>query len=120
MPMGATNAPTQFQYFMNDLFQDMVDLFIIIYLDDILIFSDLLEEHHDHVHRILQCLRERNLRTKISKCTFHTDTIEYLGFIITPVGVHMDPAKFDAVLNWPTPCSVKDIQSFLGFANFYC
>jgi Reverse transcriptase (RNA-dependent DNA polymerase)/RNase H-like domain found in reverse transcriptase len=119
MPMGATNAPAQFQYFMNDSFQDMVDLFIIVYLDDILIFSDSPEEHCNHVHCVLQRLHKRNLCAKISKCTFHTDTIEYLRFIITPTGVHMDPAKFDTVLNWPTPCSVKDVQSFLGFTNFY-
>jgi RNase H-like domain found in reverse transcriptase/Reverse transcriptase (RNA-dependent DNA polymerase) len=117
--MGATNAPAQFQYFMNDSFQDMVDLFVIVYLDDILIFSDSLGEHRGHVRRVFQCLRKRNLHAKISKCTFHMDTIKYLRFIITPAGVHMDPAKFDAVLSWPTPHSVRDVQSFLGFANFY-
>jgi Reverse transcriptase (RNA-dependent DNA polymerase) len=120
MPMGMTNAPAQFQYFMNDSFQDMVNLFIIVYLDDILIFSDSLREHCGHVCRILQRLCERNLHTKISKCTFHTDTIEYLRFIITPAGIHMDPVKFDAVLSWPTPRSVSDVQLFLGFTNFYC
>jgi Reverse transcriptase (RNA-dependent DNA polymerase) len=120
MPMGATNAPAQFQYFMNDSFQDMVNLFVIIYLDDILIFSNSLGEHRGHIRRVLQRLRERNLCTKILKCTFHTDTIEYLGFIITPAGIHMDPTKFNAVLSWPTPCSVRDVQLFLGFANFYC
>jgi Reverse transcriptase (RNA-dependent DNA polymerase)/RNase H-like domain found in reverse transcriptase len=119
MPMGMTNTPAQFQYFMNDSFHDMVDLFVIVYLDDILIFSNSPDEHHNHVHRILQCLHERNLHAKISKCTFHMDTIEYLGFIITPAGIHMDPTKFDTVLNWPTPRSVKDVQLFLGFANFY-
>jgi RNase H-like domain found in reverse transcriptase/Reverse transcriptase (RNA-dependent DNA polymerase)/Integrase zinc binding domain len=119
MPMGATNAPAQFQYFMNDSFQDMVNLFVIVYLDDILIFSDLLGEHCGHVRRVLQRLHERNLCAKISKCTFHMDTIEYLRFIITLAGVHMDPAKFNAVLSWPTPCSVRDVQLFLGFANFY-
>jgi Reverse transcriptase (RNA-dependent DNA polymerase) len=119
MPMGATNAPTQFQYFMNNSFQDMVNLFVIMYLDDILIFSDSPEEHCDHIHHILQHLHERNLHAKISKCTFHMDTIEYLRFIITPAGVHMDPVKFNTVLNWPTPHLVKDVQSFLGFANFY-
>jgi RNase H-like domain found in reverse transcriptase/Reverse transcriptase (RNA-dependent DNA polymerase) len=119
MPMGVTNAPMQFQYFMNDSFQDMVNLFVIVYLNDILIFSDSPKEHHNHVHHVLQRLHERNLCAKISKCTFHTDTIEYLGFIITPAGIHMDPATFDTVLNWPTPHLVKDIQSFLGFMSFY-
>jgi RNase H-like domain found in reverse transcriptase/Reverse transcriptase (RNA-dependent DNA polymerase) len=119
MPMGMTNAPVQFQYFMNDLFQDMVDLFVIIYLNDILIFSDSLKEHHGHVCHVLQHLCKRNLHAKILKCTFHMDTIEYLRFIITPAGIHMDPAKFDAVLSWPTPHLVKDIQLFLGFMNFY-
>ena len=105
---------------MNDLFQDMVDLFVIIYLDSILIFSTSLDDHHNHICRILQCLCERNLCTKILKCTFHTDTIKYLGFIITPAGVQMDSTKFNAVLNWLVPTSVNEVQLFLGFTNFYC
>jgi RNase H-like domain found in reverse transcriptase/Reverse transcriptase (RNA-dependent DNA polymerase) len=105
---------------MNDSFHNMVDLFIIVYLNDILIFSNSPNEHCNHVCHMLQCLHERNLCAKISKCTFHMDTIKYLRFIITPAGIHTDPTKFNTVLNWPTPRLVKDTQLFLGFVNFYC
>ena len=68
---------------------------------------------------MLQRLREHNLHAKLGKCTFHTDTIEYLGFIVSPAGLTMDPEKTKVVHDWPVPKNVKDIQSFLGFANFY-
>ncbi|KAG5727488.1 hypothetical protein E4T56_gene12005 [Termitomyces sp. T112] len=100
MPFGMTNSPATFQYFMNDIFHDMNDVFVIIYLDNILIYSNLLAEHSEH-------------------CSFHTTEVEYFGVIVTPNGVRMDPAKVDAILNWPSPRNVKEVQSFLGFANFY-
>ena len=119
MPFGMTNSPATFQHFMNDIFRNMADIFVIVYLDDILVFSDNEEDHKDHVRRVLQRLREHNLQTKLGKCTFHTDTIEYLGFIVSPAGLTMDPEKTKVVHDWPVPKNVKDIQSFLGFANFY-
>jgi hypothetical protein len=119
MPFRLTNAPATFQHFMNDVFKDMTDDFVVVYLDDILIYSDTLEEHREHVRHILQRLREYNLHAKPEKSEFFCDTVEYLGFLISPHGVEMDPAKVKAILSWPAPTTVKQVQSFLGFANFY-
>lgn len=119
MPFGMTNSPATFQHFMNDIFRDMVDVFVVVYLDDILIFSKDLIMHRTHVRRVLQRLREFNLPAKLEKCSFHTDTVEYLGFVVSPSGISMDPEKTAAIRDWPVPKSVRDIQSFLGFANFY-
>ena len=119
MPFGRTNSQATFQHFMNDIFRDMADIFVIVCLDNILVFSDNEEDHKDHVRRVLQHLREHNLHAKLGKCTFHTDTIEYLGFIVSPAVLTMDPEKTKVVHDWPVPKNVKDIQSFLGFANFY-
>src|SRR6266481_5026551 len=119
MPMGLTNAPATFQHFMNDIFQDMSDLFVVVYLDDILVFSKSVEEHRGHVRRVLLRLRENNLHVKPEKSLFHTRSIEFLGFMVSPSGVSMDVAKTDAITKWPTPSNVKQVQSFLGFTNFY-
>ena len=120
MPFGLTNAPAAFQRFMNDIFSDMLDVCVIIYLDDILIYSDNKELHRKHVREVLRRLRENNLYAGTNKCTFHTDTVEYLGYMLSPTGLTMDPAKVQIIQDWPEPRKVKDIQSFLGFANFYC
>lgn len=119
MLFGMTNSPTTFQHFMNDIFQDMADLYIIVYLDDILIFSANTKEHWKHVRAVLQCLQEHNLHIRVDKCDFHTDTVEYLSFIVSPKGVAIDPAKYKSIQTWPQPHSVQAVQSFLGFANFY-
>src|SRR5882724_11900886 len=119
MPMGLTNAPATFQAFMNHIFQDMTDIFVMIYLDYILIFSDLLEDHWVHVQRILEPLRKYDLHSKPEKFLFHMQKIEFLGFMVTPTGISMDTAKTDAVSVWLTPTNLKAVQVFLGFANFY-
>src|SRR5882724_8318788 len=105
-------APTMFQAFMNHIFQDMTDIFVVIYLDDILIFSDSLEEHQVHVRQVLGCLREYDLHSKPKKCLFHTQKIEFLGFMVTPTGISMDTAKTDVVSVWPTPTNLKAVQAF--------
>jgi hypothetical protein len=119
MPFGMTNAPATFQHFMNDIFHDMIDVFVIIYLDDILIYSKTLEEHQVHVQQVLERLHQYGLHAKPEKCEFHTDSIEYLGVVVTRKGVAMDPSKIQAILDWPAPTKVKELQAFLGFANFY-
>ena len=119
MPFGLTNAPASFQHLMNDVFRDMLDISVIIYLDDILVFSDSLDEHRHHVSEVLSRLRRHQLYAKAEKCEFHVSCVEFLGFIVSPDGVRMDPKKVAAVLDWPTPKSKRDVQSFLGFANFY-
>src|SRR4051812_43337083 len=119
MPFGLTNAPSTFQHFMNEVFSDVSDIFVVVYLDDILIFSDSLEEHQNHVRMVLQRLRDHNLHARLDKSEFHLDSVEYLGYILSPTGISMDPAKTDVILRWPVPTTVKEVQSFLGFANFY-
>src|SRR5258706_509345 len=90
------------------------------YIDNILIYLDSVDQHRDHVQEVLRCLQEAGLYANPKKCNFHTDAIEYLGFILTPTGLHMDPVKVAAIQNWPEPQNVCDVQSFLGFMNFYC
>ena len=119
MPFGLINAPAAFQHLMNNIFLDLLDICILVYLDDILIYSDTLEEHRRHIREVLLRLRNNKLYARSDKCSFHEDTIEYLGFILLPNGLSMDPGKVSAILEWPEPCKVKDIQSFLGFTNFY-
>src|SRR5882724_1118353 len=119
MPMGLTNAPTMFQAFMNHIFQDMTDIFIVIYLDNILIFSNSLEDHWVHVRHILEHLCEYDLHSKPEKCLFHTQKIEFLGFMVTPTGISMETTKTNMVSVWPTLTNLKAVQAFLGFAKFY-
>ncbi len=119
MPFGLTNAPAAFQHFVNDIFADMLDISIVVYLDDILIYSDNPTEHCEHVHEVLCRLRANGLYCKGSKCKFHQNSVEYLGYILSLEGLRMSEDKVKAILDWPVSWKVKDIQSFLGFANFY-
>jgi len=107
MPMGLTNTPATFQAFMNQIFQDMTDIFVVLYLNDILIFSDSLEDHRVHVRCILKHLHEYDLHSKPKKCLFHTQKIEFLCFMVTPTGISMDMAKTDTVSIWPTPLTSR-------------
>ena len=97
----------------------MVDVCMVIYLDDILIYSDDEESHMEHVRKVLQRLQDNHLHAKPEKCDFHVDTVEYLGMFISPRGITMDPSKVEAILSWPVPKTIRELQSFLGFANFY-
>lgn len=119
MPFGLTNAPAVFQHFMNDVFRDLLDYTVLIYLDDILIFSDSEEEHVNHVKQVLQRLVENDLYAKAEKCEFHVKETEFLGFIISASGISMATNKVEAIMQWPEPTKVREIQQFLGFANFY-
>jgi hypothetical protein len=119
MPFSLTNAPASFQRWMNEILSDYLDVFCIAYLDDIRIYSDNFEQHCQHVKMILKRVEEVGLTLKASKCKFHTNKTEYLGYIILPTGIEMDPEKVQAVAEWKEPMNVKGVQSFLGFANFY-
>ena len=119
MPFGLTNAPAAFQRFMNDIFSDLLDVCVIVYLDDILIYSDNPDDHPAHVRTVLERLRKHGLYARADKCLFSVDTVEYLGYLLSPSGLTMDPSKVQVIRDWPEPRKVKDIQSFLGFANFY-
>ena len=119
MPFGLTNAPAAFQQFMNDIFSDLLDVCIMIYLNDILIYSNNMSERHWHVKEVLKCLRKAGLYVKAEKCEFHSKSVEYLGYILSPSGLTMSDDKIKIIQDWPKPKKVKDIQFFLGFTKFY-
>ena len=119
MPFGLSNAPAAFQRLMNSIFADLLDICILVYLDDILIYSDNSEDHEHHVREVLHRLRNNKLYACADKCSFHKDMVKYLGYILSPSGLTVDDNKVKVIQNWPKPQKVKDMQSFLGFANFY-
>ncbi|MBW0572296.1 hypothetical protein O181_112011 [Austropuccinia psidii MF-1] len=103
----------------NDIFQDLLDVYVVVYLDDIMVFSKSEEEHVTHVSTVLSRLRANNLFAKASNCLFHVSSVEYLGYVVSSEGLKMDQVKLQQILNWPPPRNLKALQSFLGFANFY-
>ena len=109
MPFGLTNAPAVFQHMANDIFRDFLDIFLIIYLDDLLIYSRTQAEHDIHVRKVLQRLREYGLYAKLEKCSFDCKEVEFLGYTISSKGIFMDPTKVQTVLEWHTPSSVRDV-----------
>jgi len=119
MPFGLTNASAAFQRFINNVFSDLLDVCVVVYLDDILIYSDDITQHRKHVKEVLKRLQKAGLYAKAEKCEFHSDSIEYLGYVLSPSGLTMSNAKVKTIQEWPEPKKIKDIQSFLGFANFY-
>jgi len=119
MPFGLTNAPAAFQHFMNDVFSDLLDVYVVVYLDDILIYWVNIAQHRSHVKEVLKQLRKAGLYVKAEKCEFHSDSVEYLGYVLSPSGLTMSDTKVKTIQEWPEPKKIKDIQSFLGFANFY-
>jgi len=119
MPFGFTNTPTAFQRFINDIFSNLLDVCVVIYLDDIIIYSNNMSEHHWHVKEVLKCLYKASLYAKAEKCEFHSESVNYLRYILSPSGLTMSDNKIKIIQDWPGPKKVKDIQSFLGFTNFY-
>lgn len=119
MPFGLSNAPATFQAYINQALIGLVDVICVIYLDDILIFSENTGEHKDAVRQVLDRLRTHRLYANLKKCAFSTSEVEFLGFIVGPKGIRMDPSRVSTVVDWPMLSSIKDIQVFLGFTNFY-
>ncbi|KAH6570846.1 hypothetical protein BASA83_002898 [Batrachochytrium salamandrivorans] len=119
MPYGLSNAPPQFQAFMNDLFREQRGKCVLVYLDDIVVYGNELAQHKKDVNFVLQILCNNKLYCKPEKCHFYKQSISYLGYIISSSGLEMDPSKISSITEWPTPKSVKDIQTLLGFTNFY-
>src|SRR6187551_1730226 len=111
MPMGLTNAPAVFQHMINDVLWDYLDIFVIAYLDDLLIFSTNPIEHEHHVKKVLTCLCESGLFAKLEKCHFNSTEVEFLGYMVTPHGVFMDPAKIRAITAWEPPHTIRAVQS---------
>ena len=116
MPFGLTNAPATFQRLMNKVFAGNLDKFIAVYLDDILIFSQNLDEHWEHLQWALARLREAKLYGRLHKCEFLKDQVEYLGFEVGPRAIQASPENVRAIIEWPRQKSVHDVRSFLGLA----
>ena len=114
-----TNALATFMCLMNNFFSKYLDKFVLVFLDDILVYSKDEEEHEEHLRLTLQVLREHQLYAKLSKCDFYRDRIQYLGHIISEEGISVDPEKIEAITNWPTPRNVTDVRSFMGLAGYY-
>jgi hypothetical protein len=119
LPFGLTNGPSTFQRFINEVLMEYLDDFCSAYIDDILIFSDTEEEHKIHVRRVLERLRDAGLQPDLDKCEFHVTETKFLGFVIGKDGVTVDQGKIAVIRDWPVPSTVRGVQSFLGFCNFY-
>ncbi|KAK3571632.1 hypothetical protein QTP86_015370 [Hemibagrus guttatus] len=119
MPFGLTNAPAVFQALINGVFQDLLGKWVIAYIDDILVYSTSMEGHVRHVREVLSRLQQHHLYVKLEKCKFYRTTVTFLGYVISRQGVEMDAVKVQAVTEWSSPTTVRELQRFLGFANFY-
>jgi hypothetical protein len=119
MPFGLINRPASYQHFMNDVLFDYLDKFTSTYLDDILVYSETLEEHKQHVRQVLEKLRKAGLQVNIEKCEFHVTETKFLGLIVSRDKIKIDPEKVRAINNWEKPGTVKQVQAFLGLCNFY-
>ena len=120
MPFGLPNAPASFQGYINKILAEKLDIFVIVYLDDILIYTeDPGQGHVEAVRWVLDVLRKHGLYANLKKCRFHKDEVRFLGYVVSAQGVRMEDERIEAVKNWPEPTSVRDIQVFIGFANFY-
>ena len=119
MPFGLTGAPSTFQAYINEALSDILDVYCIAYMDDIIIYSDSPEQHLRHVREVLERLHRASLYVKLAKCSFSTEEVDFLGYHISVTGVSMDPSRVQTVTEWPRPKSFRDIQVFIGFCNFY-
>ena len=119
MSFGLTNTTTTFMDLMNRVFHPYLDRFVIVFIDDILVYSGSLEEHLEHLRIVLQTLRERQLYVKLSKCQFWLDKVAFLGHVISVEGVSVDPQKIEVVVSWKPPKNVSEVRSFLGLVGYY-
>jgi hypothetical protein len=119
MSFGLTNAPAHFTYLMNSVFMPELDKFVVVFIDDILIYSKNEEEHAQHLRIVLTCLREHQLYAKFSKCAFWLEEIQFLGHVLSTKGIAVDPSKVKDILEWKPPTTVHQVRSFLGLAGYY-
>ncbi|KAL4016966.1 hypothetical protein IC575_024637 [Cucumis melo] len=119
MPFGLTNAPAVFMDLMNRIFHQYLDQFVIVFIDDILVYSVDRESHEEHLRIVLQTLRDKQLYAMFSKCEFWLEQVVFLGHVVSAKGVSVDPQKVEAVVNWERPTSSTEVCSFLGLAGYY-
>ena len=119
MLFGLTNGPTAFMDLMNRVFRAYLDKFVIVFIDDLLIYSRIREEHAKHLRTVLSTLSEHQLYGKFSKCEFWLDYVQFLGPVVSKDGISVGPTKIDVVSKWPAPTNVTEIRSFLGLAVYY-
>jgi hypothetical protein len=119
MSFGLTNAPAYFLYMMNKAFMEYLDKFVVVFIDDILVYSRSEEEHEGHLCLVLQKLQDHKLYAKLSRCECWLKRVAFLGHVISKGGIYVDPSKVQVVLIWKAPTSVSDIQSFLGLTGYF-
>ena len=119
LPFGLTNAPAFFMDLMNRVFKPFLDQFVVVFIDDILVYSKTRSEHANHLRMVLKTLDEHKLYAKLKKCEFWLEEVQFLGHIVGKDGISVDPAKVEAIVNWPRPTNVSEVRSFLGMAGYY-
>jgi hypothetical protein len=118
MPFGLSNAYSTFMGLMNHVFKPFIRLFVV-YFDDILVYSKSQRDHMEHLYQVFQTLRKQKLYVNLKKCHFLTDSLVFIGYVVSAEGIKMDPSKIEAIISWPVPKSLHDIKSFHGLASFY-
>jgi hypothetical protein len=119
MPFGLKNALATFMRMMDDILQPFTNTFVVVYLDDFLIYNKSWEEHLQHIEQVMHTLRQNKLYANLEKCSFSMDRVHYLGYIVYQHGLHVDPTKIQVIRDCPTPTTLTELRSFLGLSNFY-
>ena len=119
MSFGLTNALAAFMELMNMVFKDFLDIYAIVFIDDILVYSKAEAEHEEHLHQVFETLRANRLYAKFSKCEFWMKQVSFLGHVVSSEGLSVDPAKIEVVTNWPRPSTISEVRNFLGLVGYY-